>query len=289
MKVSIVTPSFRSSQWLKLCIASVADQAGVETEHIVQDSQSDDGTLDWLAHDQRVKAYVEKDSGMYDAINRGFAHATGDIFAYLNCDEQYLPGTLKVVADYFAQYPEVDALVADTIVTDTKGDYICHRYGLVPRASQIWVRFPVLSCAFFVRHRRLEESGIVFDTQWRALGDFFWVQQMVKAGFHFGLLPQFTSVFADTGENLSLAPSSVREGHLKWKMAPRWVKLLNGLFVAQYRFRLAGRGSLWQRPFDYSLYTLDSPDRRVTRRAQKPTSFWKSRLKMMREQKIAPA
>ena len=55
MKFSIVTPSFRNSQWLKLCIASVADQQGVELEHIVQDSCSDDGTQDWLPHDRRVR------------------------------------------------------------------------------------------------------------------------------------------------------------------------------------------------------------------------------------------
>ena len=47
MKFTIVTPSFRNSQWLKLCIASVADQQGVELEHLVQDSCSDDGTQDW--------------------------------------------------------------------------------------------------------------------------------------------------------------------------------------------------------------------------------------------------
>ena len=69
---SIVTPSFRNSKWLKLCIASVADQDGVTLEHIVQDAGSDDGTLDWLPQDQRVQVYVEKDNGMYDAVNRGF-------------------------------------------------------------------------------------------------------------------------------------------------------------------------------------------------------------------------
>src|SRR5208282_2311123 len=102
MKFSIVTPSFRNSRWLKLCIASVADQQGVEVEHIVQDSCSDDGTQDWLPQDRRVRAFIEKDSGMYDAINRGYRRAQGDILAHLNCDEQYLPGALRAVGDYFA-------------------------------------------------------------------------------------------------------------------------------------------------------------------------------------------
>ena len=59
MQFSIVTPSFRNSRWLKLCIASVADQQGVECEHIIQDACSDDGTQDWLPHDRRVRAFIE--------------------------------------------------------------------------------------------------------------------------------------------------------------------------------------------------------------------------------------
>src|SRR4030081_3893628 len=108
MRISIVTPSYRNSESLKLFVASVADQEGVEVEHIVQDAGSDDGTLDWLVSDTRVRAHVEKDQGMYDAINRGLRKATGEILAYLNCDEQYLPGALKGVAGFFDAHPDVD-------------------------------------------------------------------------------------------------------------------------------------------------------------------------------------
>ena len=114
LKFSIITPSFRNSDWLKLCIASVADQQDVELEHIVQDSCSDDGTQDWLPHDPRVKAFIEKDGGMYDAVNRGYRRATGDILAYLNCDEQYLPGALAAVREFFEANPEVEVALAGT-------------------------------------------------------------------------------------------------------------------------------------------------------------------------------
>ena len=153
MNFSIVTPSLRNSKWLKLCIASVADQEDVTLEHIVQDSCSDDGTQDWLPHDRRVQAFIEKDKGMYDAINRGFRRAQGDIVAYLNCDEQYLPGGLKAVRDYFDAHPNVDAVFADTIVVDPEGKYICHRKSLLPRANHIWVRFSNLTCAIFLRRK----------------------------------------------------------------------------------------------------------------------------------------
>lgn len=93
-------------------MASVADQA-VELEHIVQDAGSDDGTLDWLCADRRVKAFVEADRGMYDAVNRGLRRARGEILAYLNCDEQYLPGALLAVRDYFDRHPGVEVVFAD--------------------------------------------------------------------------------------------------------------------------------------------------------------------------------
>src|SRR6202789_4552954 len=115
MKVSIITPSYRNSEWLKLCIASVADQQGVEIEHIVQDSCSDDGTQNWLPGDKRVKAYIEKDAGMYDAVNKGFRRATGDILAYLNCDEQYLPGGLKAIHNFFEAHPNIEVVLALTL------------------------------------------------------------------------------------------------------------------------------------------------------------------------------
>lgn len=277
MAISIVTPSFRNSNWLKLCIASVADQRGVEVEHIVQDACSDDGTQEWLPKDGRVRVFIEKDQGMYDAINRGFRRAGGDILAYLNCDEQYLPGALKAAQDYFAAHPQVEALGADTVVTDAQGNYICSRYSLRPLRHEIWVRFPILTSAFFVRRGVVEQMGIGFDTQWRGLGDFFWVEAMVRRGVRFGVLPRFTSIFTETGANMCLKPNAVREGQKKRDMTPRWIRRLGPAFVLKYRCRLAWRGAMRRRPFDYWLYTLASTEQRVKRSALQPTSFWSGR------------
>ncbi len=100
MQLSVGTPSFPSSRWLRPGVASVADQ-GLPMAHIVQHAGSDDGTLDWLLPDRRVQTFVEKDVVQYDAINCGRRRATGDIFAYLNCDEQYLSGMLAAVVEFF--------------------------------------------------------------------------------------------------------------------------------------------------------------------------------------------
>ena len=278
MNFSIVTPSFRQSAWLKLCVASLADQSGVTLEHIVQDSCSEDDTKNWLPHDPRVKAFIEKDSGMYDAVNRGFRRAQGDVLSYLNCDEQYLPGALKVVHDFFEANPRVEAVFADSIVTDSDGNYICHRPSLVPTKSAIWVRLPVLTSGIFIRRSVVHERGIVFDTQWRDLGDFWWVREFLLRGVRMSVLPELTSVFTDTGANMNLKPNARREEQEKWSRAPGWVKLFKLFLIAQTRARFILRAGSSRTPFDYSIFTLASPSQRVVFHAARPTTFWKGRL-----------
>lgn len=278
MKFSIVTPSFRNSNWLKLCIASVADQQGVEFEHIVQDSCSDDGTQDWLPQDKRVRAFIEKDAGMYDAVNRGYRRAEGEILAYLNCDEQYLPGGLKAIHDYFEAHPKVEVALAGTLVTDGEGKYMCHRQPLRPTRQQIWFRFPLLTSSLFLRRSVIKERGIFFDTRWRDLGDFHWVLSLLQHRVRFGVCKDFTSSFSETGDNMNLKPNALREKAETARMIPAWIRLLRPLWVGQHRFRRIMGGHFSLKPMSYSIYTMQSPDRRVSFEVSKPTAIWWNRL-----------
>jgi hypothetical protein len=213
-------------------------------------------------------------------VNRGFRRAQGEILAYLNCDEQYLPGALKSVGDFFDAHPQVEAVFADTIVIDSNGNYICHRPSLVPGKHSMWVRFPVLTCAIFLRRSVVHERGILFDTNWRDLGDFWWIREFVLRGVCMKVMPELTSIFTDTGDNMNLKANASRERALKWQATPRWIKLLKHYWVVQTRARLALRSSTRRQPFDYSIYTMASPDRRVTFQAKNPTTFWKGRLNL---------
>ncbi|MGB7748494.1 MAG: glycosyltransferase [Verrucomicrobiia bacterium] len=278
MKFSIITPSFRSSNWLRLCIASVADQQGVEFEHLVQDSCSDDGTQDWLPRDRRVRAFIEKDGGMYDAVNRGYRRATGDILAYLNCDEQYLPGALKAVHDFFAAHPQTEVALAGTIVTDGQGKYICHRHSMVPHPQHLWFRFPVLTSSIFIRRRVIHERGLFFDTRWRDLGDFHWVRALMKNKVPMAVCQDFTSAFADTGENMNLKPNAIREKQETAAMTPGWVRTLKPVWIVQHRLRRLAAGHFSLQPTNYSIYTLPSPEQRVLFDVPKPTAVWWNRL-----------
>jgi len=277
MKISIVTPSFRNSRWLKLCIASVADQPGVAVEHIVQDAGSDDGTQDWLPQDQRVKAFIEKDAGMYDAINRGWQRAGGEVLAHLNCDEQYLPGALAAVADHFQRHPETDILVADTVVVDAEGKFICCRKCIEPVPVLIWLYNPTITSSLFIHRRVIEQHKLRFDTQWRDLGDIFWMIAAVRQGMNFAVLRHFTSAFADTGENMNLKPNARRETQLKEELTPRWIRRSRWPLIQLNRTRNLLRGLYRQTPFSYSLYTEASPNRRVQIQVPDPICRWPDR------------
>ncbi|MGD0812225.1 MAG: glycosyltransferase family 2 protein [Verrucomicrobiota bacterium] len=279
MRFSIITPSYRNSAWLKLCIASVADQ-GVELEHIVQDSLSDDGTLDWLLSDRRVRACPEKDAGMYDAVNRGLKKSRGDILAYLNCDEQYLPGTLKAVADHFERHPEIDVLFADCLVVDAMGECLCYRKVQIPGKYHTLVcHLQTFTCSTFFRRNIIDEHGLFFDAKWRDAGDADWVLRLLEAKIRMGIFRRFTTAFTDTGANMNLSANSIREKQVMAKSAPAWARKLEFALVWQHRLRRLFGGIYRQKAFDYEIYTLASPDRRVAHHVKKPTFVWKSRLK----------
>ena len=171
-KFTVVTPIFNGSPWLELCIRSVHDQEGIEVEHLIQDGGSTDGTVENYSQDARVHFVSEPDQGMYDAINRGFRRAQGDIILHLNGDEQLLPGTLKRVAHFFDQNPLVEMCFAYALVLDTRGELLCYRKTLLPgRIHTCLSHLCTLTCATFYRRSALEEFGLYFDPSFRVLGD----------------------------------------------------------------------------------------------------------------------
>jgi len=137
----------------------------------------------------------------------------------------------------------------------------------------MWVRFPVLTCGIFIRRSVVQERGIWFDTKWRDLGDFWWIREFVLRGVRMMVLPELTSTFADTGDNMNLKANASRERAEKWKMTPRWVKLLQPYWMAQFRVRLAMRANTRRAPFDYSIYTMSSPAQRKLFHAGQPQRF----------------
>jgi glycosyltransferase involved in cell wall biosynthesis len=270
---SIITPSFRSSQWLKLCIASVADQ-GVALEHIVQDAGSDDGTLEWLTRDARVKAYVEKDQGMYDAINRGLRRSQGELLAWLNCDEQYLPDALRLASESFERHPELDMLFGDVVMVNPEGQYLSHRKMQTPLMYHTWTcHLSTLSCAMFFRRRVVFDNNAWFDTHWRDAGDGEWMVRLLKRRVRMAVLGRFTSAFTQTGVNMSAAPNARRENLALRGSAPWWARALRLVWIGHHRLRRLVGGMYFQHPFSYELYTVKNPGTRQHHQVAHPVFY----------------
>ncbi len=102
LRFSIITPTFNRRDMLVEALDSASRQDWPEIEHIVVDGGSTDGTLEFIARRPDLRLIEGPDKGVYDALNKGIATATGDIVCFLNSDDVFEPGALKGAAESFA-------------------------------------------------------------------------------------------------------------------------------------------------------------------------------------------
>jgi len=117
MKVSLITVTYNSAVYLQDCIDSVVKQSYPDIEHIVVDGGSTDGTIEIIKeYDNHIAKWVsEKDHGMYDAINKGIAMATGDIVGILNSDDMLASNdVVQAIVDSFNEH-QLDAVYGDLV------------------------------------------------------------------------------------------------------------------------------------------------------------------------------
>lgn len=267
MKISVITPSFRQLALLRKCVASVADQTGAFTcEHLIQDGGSGEDFDRWAALEKRARIISESDQGMYDAINRGFARSDGDILAWLNCDEQYLPGTLDKVSRWFRDHPNDDILFGDVILLDSYSQPISYRKAILPTRTHIQSCFlPTYSAATFVR-RRIIDQGYILDIGFRAISDAVWIDRLLGDGFKAGLMNEPLATFEMTGENLGQTELALNESE-KWKRSCNAHGKLRCLILSFiHRFRKIVANAYRKRLVEILIFSHDSQTR-VLRRA----------------------
>jgi glycosyltransferase involved in cell wall biosynthesis len=124
VRVTVVTPVYNGMPWLPECVRSVAEQRrDVDVEHLVYDGGSTDGSAEWLRENESLgyTATIGRDDSQTDALMRGFASATGDVFTWLNADDVLEPGALKRVVEIFTADPRLAMVTAVCLVIDSSG------------------------------------------------------------------------------------------------------------------------------------------------------------------------
>lgn len=191
LKISVVTVCYNMAPYIEQTLCSVLDTAYPNLEYIVIDGGSTDGTQEIIArYRNRLAYYVsEPDAGMYDAIAKGFRHATGEILAWLNADDCYFPWTLQSVSNIFSMWKEVQWIGGRYAFLDSAGA-LAQIYPKCSARSQRdighgWCRQDVLGplqqeSMFWRRELYLRSGGI--DSSYRLAGDFeLWMRFAVHA------------------------------------------------------------------------------------------------------------
>ena len=231
-----------------------------------------------LTRGYSLTIYSEKDAGMYDAINKGLRKATGDICAYLNCDEQYLPEILRWVADYFSVSPQTEVLFGATIVTRSDGSYICDRRVMVPTRWHTMVSgsLSIFTSSTFFRRRSVVERGLLFDPQWRVCGDAVWALRFLDAGLRMQSTHKPLSAFAETGVNMSAVGNSraAEESRRLALSAPAAVRALKPAVLLAYRLRRWWSGAYALSPHKYAVYAVGDARQRRRFDVAEPVYRW---------------
>ncbi len=184
--VTIVTPSYNQGRFIKDTIESVLTQDYPHIEYIIMDAASTDSTAEVVKrYKNRLTWISEKDRGQSHAINKGFRMAKGEIVAWLNSDDVFLPGAVTAAVKGFQHAPNAGAVYGEGYQIDIDGK-VKYKFSFTEKFD-LWkltnVVDYVLQQTVFFRRAALESIGFIdeslhFGMDWDIL---------VKLGKHFGL------------------------------------------------------------------------------------------------------
>lgn len=209
--VSIITVVYNGEAFIEQTIKSVVAQTYSNIEYIVIDGGSTDKTLEIV---ERYKSSIskvvsEKDSGIYNAMNKGLKLATGQIIALLNADDYYYPETIELVVKQFEQN-NADVVYGDlTKLRVLNGqEYL---KDLKPDIRLMEKTMPIFHPSTFIKKHVYDKIG-GFNESYKLSADYDFIYKAYKAEFTFDYLPTSLAVFRIGGASNTNC-NSYKEGY----------------------------------------------------------------------------
>lgn len=180
--VSIVTPSYNKGSFIEETILSVKNQTYPHIEHIVVDGGSTDETLDILRKYSDSLIWIsEPDEGQSDAINKGWRMSRGEIVAYLNADDTYMPWAVQTAVEFLAENPDVAMVYGDCNIIDEHGQVIGQYPTKEFALRQILCGFCIVpQPSVFLRRAVLDKVGYVNTDLYAAMDLDLWIRIGLK-------------------------------------------------------------------------------------------------------------
>jgi len=176
--VSVITPSFNQARYLEATIQSVLSQDYAPIEYILIDGASTDGSTAIIRKYEDHFAYwvSEKDNGQAEAINKGLSRAKGEIVAWLNSDDYYLPNTVSAAVRVFESNPNVVMVYGDMLAVDEQGQTInILKYRQLSLEDLLCFQIIGQPSVFF-RRAALEKTGLLDTSLHFLLDHHLWIR-----------------------------------------------------------------------------------------------------------------
>lgn len=162
LKLSVVTPSYNHGQFLEQAILSVINQDYDNIEYVVIDGASQDNSVEIIRkYEKRISYWVsEPDKDLRYALQKGFAHVSGDVVAWQNADDYYQPNILGKVMRIFQARPDIDLVYGNVNIVDVNNqliDKLFHTPACYP--LDLFGGMPFQNHAAFFRRSLWEEAG----------------------------------------------------------------------------------------------------------------------------------
>lgn len=222
MKISIITITFNSATTLPRALESVQSQTYKDIEHVIVDGASTDSTKElieaYASSHKNVRWISEPDEGIYNAINKGIAMATGDVIGFLHSDDRfYSPDSIEQIATAFEQYH------AEVVYGDLQ---YCHGAKVVRRwrsndfhPSSLKFGWMPAHPTVYVRREVYAQVG-PYDEWFRISADYDMMLRIFSAGYKTHYIPEVL-VSMETGgasnKNTKARLSKTQEDHIALK------------------------------------------------------------------------